>query len=288
MGNLAFVGFGEAATAFLDGWGDLRPRQVTAVDIKAGDPATAPEMTARFDRCEVDGHAEPGSALGGVEVVFSVVTADQALAAAEAAAPVLSPGTLWLDCNSCAPETKRAAADVIEGAGGRYVDVAVMSPVHPKRHHVPLLLAGPRAAEAEAVLARLDMRPRIAGENVGEASAIKMIRSVMIKGMEALSAECFLAARRAGVDAAVLASLEASDPELTWPSRGAYNLERMMVHGVRRAAEMREVEKTVAALGLGGGMSAATADWQARIGTLGAEAGEDDLLDRVDRILAKL
>ena len=90
------------------------------------------------------------------------------------------------------------------------------------------------------------------------------------------------------VDIYFVASLEASDPELTWPSRGAYNLERMMVHGVRRAAEMREVEKTVAALGLGGGMSAATADWQARIGTLGAEAGEDDLLDRVDRILAKL
>src|SRR5690606_20334542 len=107
----------------------------------------------------------------------------------------------------CAPQTKQAAAKVIDGAGGRYVDVAVMAPVYPKRHLVPLLLAGPHAENAAETIKQLGMRPETTGTNIGDASSVKMLRSVMIKGFEALTAECFLAARRAGVEEAVLASL---------------------------------------------------------------------------------
>lgn len=283
--SVAFIGFGEAATAFVGGWTEagLRPARIAAHDIAPMD-----RMAERFASHDVTGHAAPAGALAGVQAVFCVVTADQALAAAEAAAPYLPEGALWFDCNSCAPGTKRRAAEVIEGAGGRYVDVAVMAPVHPRRHHVPLLLAGPHAEAAAPVLRALDMRPEVAGAEVGQASSIKMVRSVMIKGMEALSAECFLSARRAGVEEAVLASLDASDPEMEWARRGAYYLERMMVHGRRRAAEMREVALTVQELGLGGGMSAAAAGWQQQIGELEAAPGEDELIARLDILLREL
>ena len=120
-------------------------------------------------------------------------------------------------------ETKRSSARLIAAAGGRYVDVAIMAPVHPKLNHTPLLLAGEWAVEAADALRALDMRPEVAGDRVGDASSIKMIRSVMIKGLEALTAECMLAARRAGVEQAVLASLEASDPGIEWRKRGAYS-----------------------------------------------------------------
>ncbi|WP_375262652.1 DUF1932 domain-containing protein [Palleronia sp.] len=281
-GHLAFVGFGEAATAFVNGWAAHRPGTLSAYDIR--DDA---EMQVRLADHDVTG-GPIDQALAGAEVVLSLVTADQALDAARTAAPALAPGALWLDCNSCAPGTKRQAAAAIEGAGARYVDVAVMAPVHPRRHHVPLLVSGPHAEAAAEVLRALDMRPEVSGDAVGQASAVKMIRSVMIKGLEALTAECFLSARRAGVEDRVLASLEASDPEMNWRERGAYNLERMMVHGPRRAAEMREVTTTVAELGLGGGISAAAADWQARIGALEADPGEDDLLARLDTVLRQL
>ncbi len=115
-----------------------------------------------------------------------------------------------------------------------------------------------------------------------------MIRSVMIKGFEALTAECFLAARRAGVDDAVIASLQASDPGVDWPARGAYNLERMMAHGTRRAAEMREVAATLRELGLPDRMAAAAALWQDQIADLGLAPGTPDLAARADRILAAL
>jgi 3-hydroxyisobutyrate dehydrogenase-like beta-hydroxyacid dehydrogenase len=286
--RLAFVGFGEAATAFLDGWADGRPAHVAAFDLKTEDPLTAAGMRARYAAHRVHDAGTLAGTLDEVTAVFSVVTADQALEAARAAAPHVPPGCIWFDCNSCAPDTKRQAAGIIDGAGGRYVDVAVMAPVHPKRHLVPLLVAGPHAAEGVALLEALGMRPKPVGDAVGAASSIKMIRSVMIKGMEALTAECFLAARRAGVEEAVIASLEASDPGVDWRRRGAYNLERMLVHGTRRAAEMREVAATVAALGLSDGMSRATAEWQAALSRRGVEAGEPDLIARIDRALSAL
>jgi 3-hydroxyisobutyrate dehydrogenase-like beta-hydroxyacid dehydrogenase len=246
-------------------------------------------MQARMDAAGVTPAATLHAALADAALVFSVVTAEQALAAAEAGAGALAPGALWFDCNSCAPDTKRRAARVIEAAGGRYVDVAVMAPVHPKRHHVPLKIAGPHAGAAAIALAALDMRPEVVGDTVGQASSIKMIRSVMIKGLEALTTECFLAARRAGVEEAVLASLEASDPDIAWRKRGLYNLDRMMVHGTRRASEMREVAITLSDLGLPDHMSAASALWQDRVAQEGLTPDEnDDLHSRLDRLLTRL
>lgn len=285
---VAFIGFGEAAQAFLSGWGARRPADLRAWDIKSASPATRDDIATRSAAHGLSGAGDAAGALAGAGAVFCLVTADQALEAARTAAPHLAPGTLWLDGNSCSPGTKRQAAALIDGAGGRYVDVAVMAPVHPAGHLVPLLLSGPHAAAAADLLARLDMRPAIAGGEVGRASSIKMLRSVMVKGLEALTAECFLAARRAGVEDQVIASLDASDPGIDWRARGAYNLERMMVHGARRAAEMREVAATLSELGLPAGMSAAAADWQAALAALGATPGAPDIAARADTLLARL
>ena len=286
--RIAFIGFGEAAQAFLSGWAPDAPAEITAHDIKTDREDTRAAMLARYEGTGITGCDTPAGALAQAGAVFSVVTADQALVAAQASAPALAPGTLWFDCNSCAPDTKRRAAEVIEASGGRYVDVAVMAPVHPKRHHVPLKISGPHAEAAAAILRALDMRPEIAGDTVGQASSIKMIRSIMVKGLEALSAECFLAARRAGVEEQVLSSLRASDPDVDWEKRATYNLDRMMVHGLRRAAEMREVALTVEALGLPPAMVGATVDWQERIGQTATDPGAPDLLERLDRLLARL
>src|SRR5690606_11498719 len=128
------------------------------------------------------------------------------------------------------------AAQIIEAAGGRYVDVAVMAPVE-QGLAVPLLLSGPHAAAAVPLLKALGFTNlRVVGGEVGRASAIKMIRSVMIKGLEALSWECAAAAEAAGVYDEITASLDASEKPVGWAQRFAYNRERMETHGARRAA----------------------------------------------------
>lgn len=224
MSTKALIGFGEAGQAFAQ-----------APEWRAFDIAPARTRNATLEE-----------ALDGAQLIVSVVTADQALAAAEAAAACIAPGALFCDLNSVAPDTKRAASAAIEAAGGRYVDVAVMSPVHPARQGTPLLLSGPHAdAGAHALNASGFTNLRVVSGEIGRASTIKMVRSVMIKGIEALTGEMMLAARAAGVEAEVLASLGDD-----WDRRAAYNLERMTTHGLRRAAEMEEVAKTLISLGI--------------------------------------
>lgn len=238
--DVALIGFGEAGETFAcaGAW------QARAFDL-------LPQRGAAMAAAGVARAASPREALAGAPLALSLVTADAALAAAQGAAPLLDRGAIWCDMNSVAPETKRTAARVIAAAGGRYVDVAVLAPVEPARLAVPLLLAGPAAEEAREALAALGFSNlRVVGAEVGRASAIKMIRSVMVKGIEALTAEMMLAAEAAGVADEVLASLDASDKPKSWAEKAAYNLERMTTHGLRRAAEMEEVAKTLTALGV--------------------------------------
>jgi 3-hydroxyisobutyrate dehydrogenase-like beta-hydroxyacid dehydrogenase len=281
------VGLGEAGQAFVSGWAGAAGA-LKAYDLKAGDPEAGRRVIAFAKANDMLCFSEPATALGGAKLALCLVTADQALRAAEACAPFLPSGLLWLDGNSCAPGTKRKSAAVIEAAGGRYVDMAIMASVHPRLSRTPALLAGPHAEAALAALGGLGMNLRVVGASVGDASTIKMLRSVMMKGLEALSAECLLAARRAGVEDEVLASLQASDPGWNWREHGTYNLERMLVHGSRRAAEMHEVALALRDLGLPDRMAEATARWQAELGALELPADGDDLGARLDAILAAL
>lgn len=283
---IAFVGFGEAARAIASGWG--HERATCAFDTKILSAHSAQEIVAAGLSTGTSIVAELGAALSEASVVFCLVTADQAAAAAAAAAIKIRPGTLWLDGNSCAPGTKRAAAAAIEGVGGRYVDVAIMAPILRDKHRTPMLLAGPHSGDAHELMRALGMNGGIAGNRVGDASAIKMIRSVMIKGMEALTAECLLAARRAGVEEAVLHSFQKSDPGTDWRRRSSYNLERMTAHGRRRSAEMREVALTLRELGLPDRMAAATAEWQEQIGRLDLDGKSRDLAAMADAILGRI
>ncbi len=289
--KIAVIGFGEAGQAFVDGWDT--PIPVRAYDIKTDnpDPAVRAGKRADYESSAVEGCGEIAAALAESDRVFSLVTPANAEHAATAAAPHLQPGALYLDCNSTAPSTKRRAAAIIGNAGAHFIDVAIMAPVRPRGHRTPLLVAGPHAAAALTALTDLDMDATLAGPGIGDAAAIKMIRSVMMKGLEALILECVLAARKSGVDAAVLDSLADTYPEFDWPARAAYMLERVAVHGTRRAGEMREVARTVDDLGLDSVMSAATEVWQRRIGdlALASEPGDgDDYAALADRMLAAL
>ena len=281
--DIGLIGFGEAGSTFAraGSWG-LR---AAAFDILWADPTMA-ERIADTGIVPADSLA---MLMQGAPTILSLVTADQALAVAQAAARHLPPGTLYCDGNSVAPQTKQAAARAVEAAGGHYVDVAIMAPVDPARLAVPLLLSGGRAAEAQARFGALGFgNSRIVGDAVGRASSIKMIRSVMVKGMEALTAECVIAARQADVLDEVLASLDASDKARTWRERADYNLDRMMVHGLRRAAEMEEVVRTLDGLCTGSVMTRGTVERQRAIGMLGLKPPPAGLAEKLATLAADM
>jgi 3-hydroxyisobutyrate dehydrogenase-like beta-hydroxyacid dehydrogenase len=277
--HVALIGFGEAGSTFAraGGWEEA----ARAFDI-------LPSRKAAMADCGVIPCDSVAEALEGAQVVLSLVTADQAVAAAQSVAPLLPQGALFLDMNSVAPGTKQAAAAAVGAHGGRYVDVAVMAPVDPARLNVPLLLAGGDAAEAMALADALGFaKTRVVGDRIGQASAIKLCRSVMVKGLEALTAEMVLAASAAGVLDEVLASLDASEKAVSWRTRADYNLDRMLQHGRRRAAEMAESAAMLRDLGIAPLMTDNTVRRQQGFGDMGIVPVPDGLEAKLEAIRVK-
>jgi 3-hydroxyisobutyrate dehydrogenase-like beta-hydroxyacid dehydrogenase len=265
--RLCFIGFGEAGQAFASGLRGAGVTTMAAWDVLFPEAAGA-KLRAAGEEIGVRLASSAGEAIKGSDIVIAAVTAASSLEAAQQAKPHLNAGQLYLDVNSVSPGRKQATDRLFAGHA-RYVDIAVMAPVHPARHQTPVLIAGPYAETTLSIMQELGMKPSVAGPEIGQAAAIKMVRSVMIKGMEALTAECFLAATRAGVEPQIIASLSKSFPGLDWPKIVAYNLERMANHGTRRAAEMEEVADTLRELGIDPHMASATVQRQRQMGALG-------------------
>jgi 3-hydroxyisobutyrate dehydrogenase-like beta-hydroxyacid dehydrogenase len=257
--RIALVGFGEVGTIF----GQDLARQgleLSTYDILLDAPATRPALLERAHAAAVAPRDTLGEALRDADLVISAVTASSSRDVARDAARWLRPGQLFLDVNSVSPETKRGNASAVEASGAGYVEAAVMAPVPPQRLAVPMLLGGRRAGALAPMLNALGMNASVAAEEIGTASAIKMCRSVMIKGIEALVVESMLAARRFGAEDAVLASLDKTFPHMGWTAQlPDYLVSRVAEHGRRRAAEMREVALTLEDAGIPPIMATATA-----------------------------
>ena len=258
--RVALIGFGEAG-AILGADVAKQGVSVSAYDILLDSPPMRSAMlerarTAGVAPCDTHAHA-----VSGTDLVISAVTAAAAADVAREAARHLRPGQVFLDINSVSPETKRGNAHAVEACGADYVEAAVMAPIPPQRLKVPILLGGRLAPALADALNRLGMNATAVAEEIGTASAIKMCRSIMIKGLEALTVECMFAARRFGAEDAVLASLDKTFPGMGWTGKlPDYLVSRVAEHGKRRAAEMREVAQTQRDVGLEPTMAAATSE----------------------------
>jgi 3-hydroxyisobutyrate dehydrogenase-like beta-hydroxyacid dehydrogenase len=204
--------------------------------------------------------------LKNAELVISSVTASSALNVAKQTAPNLSDKQFYVDINSVSPETKRKAARHLEGNGARFVEAAVMSAVPKHQLRVPMLLGGLHASAAAECLLRIGMNAKPFSDRIGLASAVKMCRSVIIKGLEALVIEFLFAARVYGAEDKVLESLAASYPGMGWEDHlPDYLISRVAEHGHRRASEMREVARTLQHVGVKPVMAMATAQRQEQL-----------------------
>jgi len=276
--RIAFIGFGEAGQAMAAGLREDGVSDIAAWDILFPD-AAGTKLIAAAKTSGVRVASSAADAVHNAEIVIAAVTAASSYEAAQSVAGQLQGQPFYLDVNSVSPGRKQATAKLL-GDEARYVDVAIVSAIYPARHKSPMMLAGSHAEEAEPVLAALGMKTQIVGNEIGAAAAIKMIRSVMIKGIEALTLECFLAASRAGVADQVAASLHNNYPGVDWHRMSEYNIERMASHGIRRAAEMREVADTLRELGVQPLMTARTIERQQQLGEIGRQPQVKDAVTR--------
>jgi 3-hydroxyisobutyrate dehydrogenase-like beta-hydroxyacid dehydrogenase len=279
--RVCLLGFGEVGQALAVDLGARGVSDLMAWDIlfPVADSAPSRALAAKGLRAG----ANVADAIATADLVVSAVTAAQDVVAARSVAPHLKRNAYLLDVNSVSPAVKVEASQIVEAAGGRYVEAAIMSPINPQRAASPMLFGGPHAAEFLPIARQLGFSgASVFSDRVGSASAAKMCRSVIVKGMEALLGESLLAARRYGVEDAVLESLGSLLAKDDWHAQARYMISRSLIHGRRRAEEMREVARTIVEAGFEPRMSSACAVWQDWAAAHRAAAAHEDLNDMLD------
>ena len=258
---IALLGFGEAGSAIArglaseSGWrgpskpGDNAPRRVIAIDTALDkDPrGTALGKVARgLDVAISDRYTE---ALGEADLVICAVQGEHALSAAKSAAPLLKKGAHYLDLCTVSGRMSDEDRAEIETGAGRYVDVAVMGGFFKQGIKAPMLVAGEDAAGAVAWMNDNGFVATLLGPKPGSASSVKMLRSTLVKGIEALGVEALVAAQRQGILDEVLGCLGDAD------SMGLSGFITMLVqthvvHAHRRWEEMGLVAQTLRETGV--------------------------------------
>jgi 3-hydroxyisobutyrate dehydrogenase-like beta-hydroxyacid dehydrogenase len=291
--RIGLIGYGEVGKVFAAG---LKSKSgvsaVGAWDLKFSSSLHSATERAHAAQAGIKAHDSMQSLCQDSDFILCAVTASNTLAVAEAAAPCLRAGAMFLDLNSASPGTKQQAAALVDAAGAHYVEAGVMTSVPPYGIRVPMLLGGARADELAHALCAWGLDAKSVSEQLGVASAIKMCRSIMIKGLEALVIESYATARAYGVEDQVLPTLAETFPSIDWPQQGAYFFSRVVQHGKRRAEEMRESAHTVREAGFAPLMAAAIAEkqqWvadQAAAGVFQGLAKDATWQDYADRLLA--
>ncbi|MBD2745454.1 NAD(P)-dependent oxidoreductase [Microvirga sp. BT688] len=258
--EIAFIGYGEVGQLFSRQLAAKPGVRVTVYDLLFNDPNRGPELKQRASNEKVHAVGSTAEACSMAEIVISAVTAASAIVAAQQAAPHLKSQQTYIDLNSVSPATKRNVATQVQQGGTAFIEFAVMAPVGGVGIEVPILSGGATAETISARLNELGMKITPVSPEIGTASATKLCRSIVIKGLEALMVDFTLASEKAGVMPAVLASLRASYPGMDWDNIAKVMISRVKQHGVRRAAEMREASRMITELGLDGSLASAIAE----------------------------
>ena len=279
--KIGFVGFGEAGFHIARGLRGAGLKRISAYDINTHTPGLGEKIRRRAGESGVPLVESNEELARASDIVLSTVTANRAQEAAEQTAPFLEARQMYADLNSVSPALKQTIGHMVEARGARFVEIAIMSPVPPYGHRVPMFLGGAHAESFVDRLAPFGMNLEVISGRIGAAAATKMCRSIIVKGLEALLLECVLGAAPYGADERVFATLDETFPGMNWKKLAGYMIGRVVEHGERRAREMEEVAATLRAIGVEPMMAEATVrrqDWCAKLDLLsqfGGRAPED-------------
>ena len=227
---VAVLGLGEAG-------GRIAADLVAAgAEVRGFDPA--PLEVEGIERAP-----DTASAVAGCELVLSIASASAARRVAEAALPALAPGAVYADLNTAGPPLKRELGELV---GDRFADVALIAPVPARGLATPTLASGPAAQTFAELVVPLGMPVDVVSAQPGDAAALKLLRSVFMKGLAAAALESMAAAEAAG-------HADWLEGQLAGVI-GAGLLERLLegsrVHAARRVDEMDAACELLVSLGV--------------------------------------
>lgn len=286
---VGFIGLGEAGSHIAKGLGSAGASPIFAYDVALA----SEERRALLQKRAVEANVALCKSIEDLarcsEVIFSTVVSSVAVEVAHQAASYLSSTHYFVDLNSTSPQTKQEIAAVVSASGARFIEGAVMAAVPPLGHRVPILLCGTAVSSLISRLSSYGMNLENFGPEIGRATATKMFRSIVVKGLEALFLECVMAASRYGVAEKVLESVGAGYPGLDWNKLAHYLIGRTAIHGERRAHEMEEVARTLRSMGIEPIMADAAARRILSFASLGLKARFGDKApDSYDEVMRAL
>jgi 3-hydroxyisobutyrate dehydrogenase-like beta-hydroxyacid dehydrogenase len=258
---IALLGFGEAGSAIArglaaeGGWrgasrpGDNAPRRLIAIDTALDKDARGTALGKQARALDVAISDRYNDALREADLVISAVQGEHALEAAEAAAPLLKKGAHYLDLCTVTGRMSDEDRAPIETAGGHYIDIAVMGGFFKQGIKAPMLVAGEDVEDVVAWMNANGFEAKVLGRKPGSASSVKMIRSVLIKGVEALGVEAYVTAERQGILKEVMGCMGDVD-QISFANFVGMLVQTHIVHAHRRWEEMGLVAKTLRETGV--------------------------------------
>lgn len=290
--SFAFIGFGEAGSTVSQSLRSVGVDRIATYDILFDTPESGEPLRKRAADIGVRACGSVAEAVAGADIVFSTVVCKSSLRAAESAAPHLTSSQYYVDFNSISPGLKRRVAAAVEPSGARFVEASVMSNVPGNGHRVPMLLGGAAARDFIALVEPLGFDVAFVREEIGQASATKMVRSIMMKGMEALYLECMRAASRFGIEQQILDSVDETIAGRNWTENCDRVMPRTVIHAGRRADEMAQVAETLREIDIDPQMAEATERTLRWCSTLGLKevykdgpaAKYREVLDRINAL----
>jgi Domain of unknown function (DUF1932)./NAD binding domain of 6-phosphogluconate dehydrogenase. len=278
--RLVFIGFGEAAYNIASGLKSEGCTDFGAYDMNAASPQAGELIRKRAAEVGIKLFDNLESAYQSGDFIVSLTSAQVAFSVAQSIIPHLKAGQVYVDMNSAAPTVKAAIAQMPHADGVAFCDIGVMGTVPGNKHKVPMFLAGEGAEKFQTAFSPYGMKLTVLAAEAGGASAIKMFKSVVMKGLPQLMFESFEGAQKYGVLDTLIASLSSSLNGKTVEQLADTFIARTMIHAARRSAEMKDVVATLESLGVDASMSAATVNKLDRLaeqnwnGKLGADGGK--------------
>ena len=246
------LGFGMAGRPIARGLAEAGLAQVRVWKR----PPWRPEHLDASDHPAIRMTESMEEAVGGADLVLSLVTTESALDTARSASSFVR-NAVYLDLNTTTPEVKMEIGRVIEAGGGRPIDGAICDPAEVYGHKVVTLISGPEARSLSEAMARYGMQLQVLSKRMGDASALKVVRSVFTKGLMMTFLEAIEAARRCGLVEELLGSIAGTVEGLSLRDLALSLAGTSLIVAERRAQEMEGVVSTLESLGVDSHISSA-------------------------------
>lgn len=254
---VGFIGFGEAAYLISEGLLQEGVKIIYAYDVNDNHPVLGPAIRERAAKLNIPLTSSLEELCEKTEYIFCATSAKVAESIAKDIKPYLKPDHYYIDMNAASPMVMEKVASHVGETGAKFVDAAVMDSVPLKKHKVPMYLSGSGALDFQKVGTQFGMNLKFISETAGSSSAIKMFRSIFMKGFSALLLETLQSSRKYGVEEMVMESLNQSITGKALDETANILLTRMAIHAERRVAEMNEVIDTLGMLNIDATMAEA-------------------------------